>query len=83
MRIFPGYEKLECNGYDGWSGTFSVTGGEGVVNVKNTGTVDYGVQFYQDGVKLYKGNKYSFHSVIKQVKPVTDRYVYSKTAEPI
>ncbi len=39
-------------------GTFSVTGGEGVVNVKNTGTVDYGVQFYQDGVKLYKGNKY-------------------------
>jgi endoglucanase len=38
--------------------TFNVSNEEGMVNVKNNGTEDYSVQFYQDGMKLYKGNKY-------------------------
>lgn len=40
------------------SAVFSVIENEAVVNLTNTGTVEYAVQFYQDGIKLYKGNKY-------------------------
>ena len=38
--------------------TFSVVDEEGVISVTNTGTEDYAIQFYQDGVKLYEGNVY-------------------------
>ncbi|KNY25649.1 glycoside hydrolase family 9 protein [Pseudobacteroides cellulosolvens] len=42
----------------GGSATFNASSGEGRLNIKNTGTEDYAVQFFQDGMKLYKGNKY-------------------------
>ncbi|HHX18044.1 MAG TPA: hypothetical protein GX727_04205, partial [Clostridium sp.] len=38
--------------------TFSVVDEEAVINITNTGTEDYAIQFYQDGVKLYEGNVY-------------------------
>lgn len=38
--------------------TFNVIDEEAVINITNTGTEDYAIQFYQDGVKLYEGNKY-------------------------
>ncbi len=43
--------------YDG-DASFKAVDGEGVLNITNMGTQDYSVQFYQDGMKLYKGNKY-------------------------
>ncbi len=47
-------------------GVFSMEGGkavfsakdEAIVNILNTGTVEYAVQLFHDGIKLYKGNKY-------------------------
>lgn len=38
--------------------TFKVEDEEAVIHITNTGTEDYSIQFYQDGVKLYEGNKY-------------------------
>lgn len=38
--------------------TFKVEDEEAVINVTDTGSEDYSIQFYQDGVKLYEGNKY-------------------------
>lgn len=43
---------------EGGVGTLGSTDGEGVVNITNTGSVEYAVQIFQDGIKLYKGNKY-------------------------
>ncbi|MDQ2086156.1 glycoside hydrolase family 9 protein [Herbivorax sp. ANBcel31] len=40
--------------------SFDVEDEEAVINVTNTGTEDYSVQFYQDGIRLYEGNKYEF-----------------------
>ncbi|TYQ18206.1 UNVERIFIED_CONTAM: dockerin type I repeat protein [Acetivibrio alkalicellulosi] len=37
---------------------FAVVDEEAVVSITNTGTVDYAVQFFQDGIRLYEGNKY-------------------------
>ena len=50
---------------DGWDvfledgdGDFVVNDGEMLLNIRNTGTVDYGVQLYYDGFKLARGCTY-------------------------
>ncbi len=43
---------------EGGVGTLSSKNGEGIVSITNTGSVQYAIQFFQDGIKLYKGNKY-------------------------
>ena len=67
---------------DGWDifledgdGDFSVTDGEMLLNIRNTGTVDDGVQLYYDGFKLARGCTYriSFDASCDIERPLTCR----------
>lgn len=61
--------------FSGGSADVSYSGGKADVKIKNTGVVDYGVQLYYDGFRLFKDGEYtfSFTAVATQDKMIQPR----------